>query len=133
MCSVVGAYSCAVDAEQCIRALKRVGCVGATVCEMYGWSRQGSAYLYGHGARLSNLVARYVHYVRDVRHRRRNGAAGCMHQSRASIRHTGRYSTYPYKNVPMSQKSRDLAKLLKLVGAHTYQHGDNDRGGHGVN
>eukprot|EP01043_Picozoa_sp_COSAG02_P021767 COSAG02_NODE_1114_length_14502_cov_140.830035_15_plen_169_part_00 len=26
-------YTCAVDAEQCIRALKRVGCVGATVCE----------------------------------------------------------------------------------------------------
>eukprot|EP01043_Picozoa_sp_COSAG02_P048034 COSAG02_NODE_4672_length_5107_cov_5.286142_5_plen_74_part_00 len=33
MCSVVGAYSCAVDAEQCIRALKRTGCTGATVCE----------------------------------------------------------------------------------------------------
>ena len=33
MCSVIGAYSCAVDAEQCIRALKRVGCTGATVCE----------------------------------------------------------------------------------------------------
>ena len=33
LCSVVGAYSCAVDAEQCIRALRRVGCVGATVCE----------------------------------------------------------------------------------------------------
>ena len=33
LCSVVGVYTCAVDAEQCIRALKRVGCVGATVCE----------------------------------------------------------------------------------------------------
>ena len=33
MCSVVGAYSCGVDAEQCIRRLKRVGCDGATVCE----------------------------------------------------------------------------------------------------
>ena len=33
LCSVVGVYSCAVDAQQCIRALRRVGCVGATVCE----------------------------------------------------------------------------------------------------
>eukprot|EP01047_Picozoa_sp_COSAG01_P058235 COSAG01_NODE_6834_length_3478_cov_1.203315_4_plen_60_part_00 len=33
MCSVIGAYSCAVDAERCIRALKRIGCMGATVCE----------------------------------------------------------------------------------------------------
>ena len=33
LCSVVGVYTCAVDAEQCIRALKRVGCEGATVCE----------------------------------------------------------------------------------------------------
>ena len=33
MCSVVGTYSCAVDAEQTVRALKRVGCAGATVCE----------------------------------------------------------------------------------------------------
>ena len=36
MCSVVGTYSCAVDAEQTVRALKRVGCAGATVCEMCG-------------------------------------------------------------------------------------------------
>ena len=33
MCTVVGAYSCAVDAEQCIRALKRTVCTGATVSE----------------------------------------------------------------------------------------------------
>ena len=33
LCSVVGVYTCAVDAEQCIRALKRTGCTGATVCE----------------------------------------------------------------------------------------------------
>ena len=33
LCSVVGVYSSAVDAQQCIRALRRVGCVGATVCE----------------------------------------------------------------------------------------------------
>ena len=33
MGSVVGTYSCAVDAEQTVRALKRVGCAGATVCE----------------------------------------------------------------------------------------------------
>ena len=33
LCSVVGTYSCAVDAEQTVRALKRVGCEGAIVCE----------------------------------------------------------------------------------------------------
>jgi hypothetical protein len=33
LCSVVGVYSCAVDAQQCIRALASVGCDGAAVCE----------------------------------------------------------------------------------------------------
>ena len=34
MCTIVGAYSCAVDANQCVRSLRRVGCMGATVCEV---------------------------------------------------------------------------------------------------
>ena len=34
MCTIVGAYSCAVDANQCVRSLQRVGCMGATVCEV---------------------------------------------------------------------------------------------------
>ena len=34
MCTIVGVYSCAVDANQCVRALRRVGCIGATVCEV---------------------------------------------------------------------------------------------------
>ena len=29
MCTIVGVYSCAVDANQCVRGLQRVGCVGA--------------------------------------------------------------------------------------------------------
>ena len=33
MCTIVGAYSCAVDANQCVRSLRRVGCMGATVRE----------------------------------------------------------------------------------------------------
>ena len=33
LCTIVGVYSCAVDANQCVRALRRVGCIGATVCE----------------------------------------------------------------------------------------------------
>ena len=27
MCTIVGVYSCAVDANQCVRALRRVGCI----------------------------------------------------------------------------------------------------------
>ena len=34
MCTIVGVYSCAVDANQCVRGLQRVGCVGATICEV---------------------------------------------------------------------------------------------------
>ena len=34
MCTIVGVYSCAVDANQCVRSLRRVGCVGATICEV---------------------------------------------------------------------------------------------------
>ena len=33
LCTIVGVYSCAVDANQCVRSLRRVGCIGATVCE----------------------------------------------------------------------------------------------------
>ena len=33
MCTIVGVYSCAVDANQCVRALRRVGCIGAIVVE----------------------------------------------------------------------------------------------------
>ena len=41
MGSVVGTYSCAVDAQQTIRALKRVGCEGAIVCEIFVTLGQG--------------------------------------------------------------------------------------------
>ena len=34
MCTIVGVYSCAVDANQCVRGLQRVGCVGATICKV---------------------------------------------------------------------------------------------------
>ena len=34
MCTIVGVYSCAVDANQCVRRLRRVGCAGAAICEV---------------------------------------------------------------------------------------------------
>ena len=42
LCSVVGVYTCAVDAEQCIRALKRVGCDGATLTKAQQASQKNS-------------------------------------------------------------------------------------------
>ena len=42
MCTIVGVYSCAVDANQCVRGLQRVGCVGATICEVRVGSGSGA-------------------------------------------------------------------------------------------